>query len=117
MITPPEMAAVQTRFLEVTRAAGINILASYFCIHAPDDECHCRKPSAFHVVMAAREYGLDLSQSWMMGDRRSDIICGRNAGCKSIWLENPGFPVVDGLADFVARDWDAACRIIRKNAR
>jgi histidinol-phosphate phosphatase family protein len=112
LITTGEMEAVQSRFLEVTRNAGVKITASYFCPHRPDESCHCRKPSTFHLEQAAREHDLDLSESWMIGDRRSDILCGKNAGCRTIWLSNPLFPVVDGLADFVAKDWEAVSAII-----
>lgn len=115
LITPIELDAVQARFIEVIRAAGVRITASYFCLHAPDEECQCRKPSPFHVQLAAREYGLDLTRSWMTGDRRSDILCGKNAGCRTIWLASPMFPVEEGLADFVAQDWDEAYRILRDN--
>ena len=116
LITPAEMDAVQARFLEVMRAAGVGITASYFCVHRPDETCHCRKPSTFHVEQAAREYELDLARSWMIGDRRSDILCGKNAGCSTIWLLNPLFPVVAGLADFVAKDWAEVRSILARNA-
>lgn len=116
LITQPEMDAVQTRFLEVLRRAGVDITASYFCGHGPDENCRCRKPSPFHLEQAAGEHGLDLRQSWMIGDRRSDILCGKNAGCRTIWLANPLFPVDEGLADFVARDWGDARRILAENA-
>ncbi len=112
LITGDEMAAVQNRFLELLHTAGVSITASYFCVHRPDENCRCRKPSAFHVEEAAREHGLDLSRSWMIGDRRSDILCGKNAGCRTMWLLNPLFPLVDGLADFVAKDWSEAGAIL-----
>jgi histidinol-phosphate phosphatase family protein len=115
LITPHEMDAVQQRFLEVMSGASVGITASYVCVHRPDDGCHCRKPSPFHVEQAAREHGLDLTQSWMIGDRRSDILCGKNAGCRTIWLSNPLYPVVEGVADFVARSWPEAQRILARN--
>jgi histidinol-phosphate phosphatase family protein len=113
LITPAEMDAVQNRFLEVVQLAGVRIAACYFCPHRPDEGCQCRKPSVFHVEQAAREFDLDLSRSWMIGDRRSDILCGRQAGCRTIWFSNPLFPVVDGLADFVASDWHQVQKILR----
>jgi len=116
LITPVEMDAVQARFLEVMREAGVEITASYFCPHRPDENCSCRKPSVFHVEQAAREHELDLPGSWMIGDRRSDILCGKNAGCHTIWLANPLFPVVPGLADFVAGDWGEIRAILAQYA-
>lgn len=116
LITPEEMDAVQARFVEVMRDAGVEIAASYFCVHRPDENCLCRKPSAFLIEQAAREHGLDLSKSWMIGDRSSDIQCGKNAGCRTIWLANPLFSVVEGLADFVAQDWLQVCEILAESA-
>lgn len=115
LITPEEMQAVQVRFLEVLRNAGVEITASYFCPHRPDENCACRKPSPVPLRAAALEHDIDLAQSWMIGDRRSDILCGKNAGCRTIWLMNPLFPVVEGLADYVATDWRAAAARIRRS--
>lgn len=112
LIGVAEMDAVQDRFLAVMRGAGVAIDASYLCTHHPDENCTCRKPSTLFIEEAARAYGLDLGRSWMIGDRESDILCGRNAGCRTIWLENAEFPVAPDLADFVARDWAAARAII-----
>ncbi len=112
LIAPSEMDAVQARFLEVMRSAGVEITNSYLCVHDPAEDCGCRKPSPFHLEQAAREFGLDLAQSWMVGDRESDILCGKNAGCRTVWLKNPHFSVADGLADFAAEDWTAVRRVI-----
>jgi histidinol phosphatase-like enzyme len=94
----------------------VPILATYFCLHRPDENCLCRKPSPFLPQLAAREHALDLSQSWMLGDRRSDVLCGNNAGCRTIWLSNPLFPVETGLADFVAQDWSDVRRILTESS-
>lgn len=56
----------------------------YVCPHHPDDGCDCRKPKPKFFFEAAREYGLDLSRSYMIGDRPSDILAGQNAGCRTI---------------------------------
>ena len=116
LITPAEMDAVHARFLDMMQREQAPINASYLCVHAPDETCHCRKPSAFHLEQAAREHGLDLSKSWMIGDRGSDILCGKNAGCRTIWLSNSLFPVPEGVADFVAQDWGEVRAIVANNA-
>ncbi len=56
----------------------------YVCPHHPEDNCDCRKPKPKFLFDAAREYGLDLSRCFMVGDRTSDIQAGVNAGVKSI---------------------------------
>ena len=100
-----EMVAVQDRFLAMMKEAGAPITATYVCIHLPEDACQCRKPSDFLVRQAAREHTIDLGASWMIGDRESDIACGKNSGCRTIWLRNPHFSVDPVLPDIIANDW------------
>jgi len=50
-------------------------------------DCDCRKPKPGLLLHAARELGIDLAQSWMVGDRWRDIDCGAAAGCKTIFIE------------------------------
>ncbi len=49
--------------------------------------CDCRKPRPGMLLKAAREMGIDLSQSWMVGDRWRDIECGRAAGCHTVFID------------------------------
>jgi histidinol-phosphate phosphatase family protein len=106
LISIEQAQAVHERFLDLMRQAGVTFVASYFCPHAPDAGCECRKPSPFLVREAASEHSLDLAQSWMIGDREDDILCGRNAGCSTIWLRNEKFSVDPALPDVVANNWD-----------
>ena len=50
--------------------------------------CFDRKPNPFFLKKAKKIYNLDLSKSWMIGDRPSDIECGKRAGTKTIGLIN-----------------------------
>jgi D-glycero-D-manno-heptose 1,7-bisphosphate phosphatase len=54
--------------------------AIYFCPHGPDDGCDCRKPGVGMIKQAASEYSIDLANSWIIGDKKSDIETGFNAG-------------------------------------
>lgn len=49
--------------------------------------CDCRKPRPGMLLRAARELGIDLSASWMVGDRWRDIDCGHAAGCRTILMD------------------------------
>jgi D,D-heptose 1,7-bisphosphate phosphatase len=60
----------------------------YYCPHHPDDNCNCRKPSPKLILQAAEEHHIALEFSYMIGDHPKDIAAGKNAGCKTIWLEN-----------------------------
>jgi D-glycero-D-manno-heptose 1,7-bisphosphate phosphatase len=107
MISPGQMEAVQARFIEIMQTSGVPITAAYICIHSPEDQCECRKPSTHFLEQAAREHSLDLGNCCMIGDREGDIVCGRNAGCSTIWLRNDMFRVRPGLPDWIAPDWSA----------
>jgi D-glycero-D-manno-heptose 1,7-bisphosphate phosphatase len=48
-----------------------------------------RKPSPYFLLVAAARHDLDLARSWMIGDRDSDIACGRAAGTRTILVRNP----------------------------
>lgn len=84
---------------------GVAIDDVYFCPHAPEDECDCRKPSPKMILDAAKEHDIDLSKSWMIGDKKEDILCGKNAGCKTVFIKTNKRPSDDnGRADVVADD-------------
>lgn len=52
----------------------------YYCPHSPKDDCACRKPRTGLIERAKLELKIDLGQSWMIGDKASDIETGFNAG-------------------------------------
>lgn len=64
----------------------IMIEKTYFCPHHPDVMCDCRKPNVKSVMDAVKNYDIDLSKSWVVGDHVSDIELGKNAGCKTVYL-------------------------------
>jgi len=50
-------------------------------------DCDCRKPRPGMLRRAAGELGIDLAQSWMVGDRWRDVDCGWAAGCRTIFID------------------------------
>jgi len=57
------------------------------CFHDDQDACDCRKPRPGLLLRAATQYGIDLSRSYLAGDRWRDIDAGANAGCRTIWID------------------------------
>lgn len=55
----------------------------YFCPHLPCDGCSCRKPSLGMLESAAKDFSIDLSSSWMIGDKKIDVETGFNAGSRT----------------------------------
>ncbi len=72
--------AINRRLVAAIEKAGGRIDGVYFCPHAPDDRCDCRKPQPGLLLRAAREHNIDLVQSVMIGDALSDLAAGRAAG-------------------------------------
>jgi D-glycero-D-manno-heptose 1,7-bisphosphate phosphatase len=68
------------------REAGAAIDAFYFCPHL--EGCDCRKPLPGMILRGAKDLGVDLGQSWTVGDRLRDIQAGLAAGTRAIFLSN-----------------------------
>jgi D-glycero-D-manno-heptose 1,7-bisphosphate phosphatase len=59
------------------------------CSHDDDDGCACRKPKPGMLLDLARRYDVDLEASYLIGDRSTDTMAGRAAGCSTIILDRP----------------------------
>lgn len=70
------------------RERGADYDALYYCPHTPEDGCDCRKPKPGLLLRAARELGIDLSSSYVIGDRELDIQAGRAAGTRTVLVSN-----------------------------
>lgn len=71
------------------RLVQIKIDSYQVCPHHPDEECTCRKPKPKLFLDVAKAYGIDLSKSYMIGDRETDMKAGTNAGVKKTLLVKP----------------------------
>ena len=81
------------------------ITAAYYDDSTPDKPSARRKPSPAMLEEAAREHGLDLSRSWMVGDKTCDVECGKNAGLRTVLVETGhGKDHLDCGADAVVPD-------------
>ncbi len=78
------VAEVHGRLHALLAAEGAHVDGIYTCLHGPGDGCACRKPEPGLIFQAARELNLDLSRSYVVGDRYQDIQTGANAGVKGI---------------------------------
>jgi D-glycero-D-manno-heptose 1,7-bisphosphate phosphatase len=67
--------------------AALPLDAVYCCFHDDADRCACRKPAPGLLLDAARDLGLDLAASVMVGDRWRDIDAGRAAGCRTVFVD------------------------------
>ena len=87
----------------------IHFLEILHCPHTPEESCQCRKPKPTLITKTKLKYNIDKENSWLIGDKASDIECAKNAGIKNrIFLtseryemprEEFGFFVVGSLAE------------------
>jgi D-glycero-D-manno-heptose 1,7-bisphosphate phosphatase len=82
------------------------------CFHVDEDNCTCRKPQPGMLLEAAAEYGLDLRQSVMVGDRWRDIEAGRMAGCKTVLIKSNYDEKQAESPDLIVRSLDEAVQPI-----
>jgi histidinol-phosphate phosphatase family protein len=64
--------------------SGADIRHFYYCPHKPEDNCSCRKPKPGMLLNAAEKFDIDLSNSWLIGDKRTDCEAADAAGVRSI---------------------------------
>ena len=105
LFTEAELAKMNDRLMKET---GVD--AVYYCPHHPEGKvkeyrkkCSCRKPEMGLLKAAAKDLDIDMSKSWMVGDRAGDILAGDKAGVKTILLES-GYGL-RGLGKEVTHDY------------
>lgn len=90
--------------------------AVYVCYHDNADDCACRKPKPGLLTIAAKEHDIQLSNSFMIGDRWKDIDAGKNANCRTIFLNAEYGESIDRRmqADYIVTSLsEATCRILK----
>lgn len=92
-ISQKNFDAVRRTMTERLNKKGAIIDAQYYCFHHPfaaitkyKKKCDCRKPAPGLLFQAAKEYDIDLSKSWMIGDSVYDVLAGNAAGCRTILM-------------------------------
>jgi D-glycero-D-manno-heptose 1,7-bisphosphate phosphatase len=109
ILTEAQMHAVNEEMHRQLRVGGTQLDGLYFCTFAPAGadktaiEHPDRKPGPGMLLQAARELDLDLAASWVVGDSISDVLAGRNAGCRGQVLVRTGHDLAEALA-FLGND-------------
>ena len=98
MCTIEDIEIVHNKMRELVADYNAGFDAVYYCPHLPNTdsvknankyniECDCRKPKIGMIKQALKEFSIDLSNSYMIGDSPRDILCGKNAGLKTIGVK------------------------------
>jgi D-glycero-D-manno-heptose 1,7-bisphosphate phosphatase len=82
IIAEPVLAEMHRQLL-----ASLPIDLVKVCRHTAEDRCSCRKPKPGMLLEAASEFGISLLESYMVGDRASDIEAGQAAGCRNVFID------------------------------
>ena len=80
------MDRVNQRMVDLLAEQGVDLNGIYCCVHAPEDDCACRKPKPGLVDRAAAELGFDPSQGFVVGDHLSDVGLARAIGAKAFYV-------------------------------
>jgi histidinol-phosphate phosphatase family protein len=95
LFTESALEPVRLRLSEHLAQYGVILDGFYYCPHSPDGaisryaiRCTCRKPMPGMLLQAARDHGIDLLHSWMIGDILHDVEAGRRAGCRTVLIDN-----------------------------
>lgn len=104
----------------------VTLDGEYYCLHHPKAvkkeyrvKCDCRKPEPGLIFRGAADYGIDLRQSYMIGDGIVDVQAGKRAGCRTILIANVNSLLLrvmrDSKAkpDFLVRDLGGALQILK----
>jgi len=121
-----DIISVSDKFKNVIKENGIKIREYYYCFHHPeavlDDlrvRCECRKPGTKFVEEAINKYDIERKDSFFIGDRNSDILCGRRAGLKTILVKNPDsdYKEDENKPEFESDSFFEAVKIIINNTK
>jgi D-glycero-D-manno-heptose 1,7-bisphosphate phosphatase len=106
LITLAEYEAVQKKLLKLLGRGAVH--AVYFCPETPEEATERRKPGCGMVMEAAYDMRLDLSRSWFIGDKRSDVECALAAGVRPVLVRTGYGKEQDATGAKVAEDFTGA---------
>lgn len=84
LATEADLAEIHARMTEAITEAGGHITRVYYCPHDAHENCNCRKPKPGMLLQAQRDFGIDLSRSFLVGDAWTDVEAGLSVGARSI---------------------------------
>lgn len=115
LITEGQYRAVQAELLAQIGEGLID--ASYFCPDAPGTPSSRRKPEPGMLLEAAADFDVDMTRSYMIGDKAADVECGQRAGTKTILVLTGYGAEQDCAPDYRAQDVAEAIRMVLNRPR
>jgi D,D-heptose 1,7-bisphosphate phosphatase len=127
LLTEEALAAIHDELNRQLRERGVVLDGIYYCPYHPEGtvdryahDSDERKPKPGMLLRAARDFDIELPESWMIGDSPHDVEAGQRAGCRTVrvrsshetWYGEKGAPDEDVQADFTVRNLVDAARIV-----
>ncbi len=112
LLTESDLEFIHQRMRDAIAEAGSAIDGVYYCPHEKEPACECRKPAPGMLLRAAAEHGINLAESWMIGDSANDMAAGQAAGCRTAWIGESIAPTADVGAPSLL---DAARLIVKRD--
>ncbi|MDR3066653.1 MULTISPECIES: D-glycero-alpha-D-manno-heptose-1,7-bisphosphate 7-phosphatase [Comamonas] len=94
-----ELNAVHAKMHREMAAVGARVEAVFFCPHAPDEDCQCRKPGAALFEQIADRYGAEGHEIWAIGSGVEHLQAGQALGAHLVFVESTARPEFSGDAD------------------
>lgn len=115
LFTMADLERVHERTVELLAQEGAELDGAFYCPHAPDEGCDCRKPATGLIDRARSTLDLDLDGCAFVGDKHSDVEAGAAAGCGTILFGNAEVGAVE--PSHRASSWDEVVELIAGASR
>ena len=119
--TVETLKRIHERMLKEFYDKGVTIDAIYYCPHHPDEGCGCRKPNTDLFEKAVKEHNIDITRSYVIGDRMLDIEAGHRMGLKTVLVPEKKEKVEKEMKkskikpDYLCNDFYSGVKWILKN--
>ena len=87
LTTHENVEKIHSKIQSFLNQFGTKINRFYYCPHTPSENCDCRKPKPGLLIKAIKDFSINPSSSWMIGDMDTDVAAGNSVGCKTIKIQ------------------------------
>jgi histidinol-phosphate phosphatase family protein len=104
LATDDEMGRIHEKLQSELKRVGSYVDAIYYCPHLPEEKCSCRKPEPGLILKAAKDLGIDIAASWMIGDKEIDLEAAKRAGCRGVRVETNAGDLEQAVSSIISAE-------------
>ena len=111
IISEEQLKKIHNYMLKIMKKNACNITKIYYCPHRPNEKCNCRKPNTGMIEKAIKDFKIEISNSILIGDSKSDIEAATKMGIKSIKIETDGqlMDLIEDIKKIFSRQLNKKC--------